>query len=76
MVLKIESVFKKSDTLLADLNSLTKETMNHQNNIGKVLYDENMINDLKKTLQQVNDLTLILIDQLKNDGINVDANIF
>ena len=72
----LKSVFQKSDTLLSDLNSLTKETMNQQNNIGKLLYDENMINDLKKTLQQVNDLTAILIDQLKNNGINVDANIF
>ena len=58
------------------MNYLTKETMNQQNNIGKLLYDENMINDIKKTLQQVNELTSILIDQLKNDGINVDANVF
>lgn len=72
----LKNVFQKSDTLLTDLNNLTKETKNQQNNVGKLLYDENLINDLKKTLQQVNDLTSILIEQLKNDGINVDANIF
>jgi phospholipid/cholesterol/gamma-HCH transport system substrate-binding protein len=72
----LKSVFKKSDTLLTDLNSLTKETLQQQNNAGKLLYDENLVNDLKKTLQQVNDLTSLLIEQLKNDGINVDANIF
>jgi phospholipid/cholesterol/gamma-HCH transport system substrate-binding protein len=72
----LKNVFQKSDTLLTDLNNLTKETRNQQNNVGKLLYDENLINDLKKTLQQVNDLTSILIEQLKNDGINVDANIF
>ncbi|MFZ1520199.1 MAG: MlaD family protein [Ignavibacteriaceae bacterium] len=72
----LKSVFQKSDTLLTDLNNLTKETLNQQNNAGKLLYDDNIVNDLKKTLQQVNDLTSLLIDQLKNDGINVDANIF
>jgi phospholipid/cholesterol/gamma-HCH transport system substrate-binding protein len=73
---ELKTVFQKSDTLLSDLNNLTKETINQQNNVGKLLYDETMINDLKKTLQQVNELTSLLIDQLKNDGINVDANIF
>ncbi len=72
----LKIVVQKSDTLLSDLNSLTKETVNQQNNIGKLLYDENVINDLKQTLKQVNELTSILIDQLKNDGVNVDANIF
>ena len=72
----LKNVVQKSDTLLSDLNNLTKETMNQQNNIGKLLYDENIINDLKQTLKQVNELTSILIDQLKNDGVNVDANIF
>lgn len=72
----LKSVLQKSDTLISDLNNLTKETMNQQNNVGKLLYDENVINDIKKTLQQVNELTSILIDQLKNDGINVDANVF
>lgn len=72
----LKIVVQKSDTLLSDLNNLTKETMNQQNNVGKLLYDENVINDLKQTLKQVNELTSILIDQLKNDGVNVDANIF
>ena len=72
----LKNVVQKSDTLLSDLNNLTKETMNQQNNVGKLLYDENLINDLKQTLKQVNELTSILIDQLKNDGVNVDANIF
>jgi len=72
----LKNVVQKSDTLLSDLNTLTKETMNQQNNVGRLLYDENIINDLKLTLKQVNELTSILIDQLKNDGVNVDANIF
>jgi len=72
----LKSIVQKSDVLLSDLNDLTKETKTQQNNVGKLLYDENMIKDLKQTLNQVNELTSLLIDQLKNDGINVDANIF
>lgn len=72
----LKNVFQKSDSLLSDLNFLAKETKNQQNNVGKLLYDEELINDFKQTLKQVNELTLILIEQLKNDGVNVDANIF
>ncbi|MFZ1279367.1 MAG: MlaD family protein, partial [Ignavibacteriaceae bacterium] len=53
----LKSIVQKSDVLLSDLNDLTKETKNQQNNVGKLLYDENMIKDLKQTLNQVNELT-------------------
>jgi phospholipid/cholesterol/gamma-HCH transport system substrate-binding protein len=72
----LKTVFQKSDTLLTELNSLTRQTMNKENNVGKLLYDENVIKDLKQTLKQVNDLTSLLIKQLKEDGINVNAHIF
>ncbi len=76
LFIDLKKVAEKSDTLISNLNTLTTETINQQNNVGKLLYDENLINDLKKTLKQINELTSILVDQLKNDGINVDANIF
>lgn len=72
----LRTVFEKSDTLLVKLNVLTKQTMDQQNNLGKILYDDSIIKDLKLTLKQVNELTSLLIEQLKGDGINVDANIF
>lgn len=72
----LKNVVQKSDTLISNLNNFTNETMNQKNNVGKLLYDDNVINDLKQTLKQVNDLTSILIDQLKNDGVNVNAHIF
>lgn len=76
IMISLKTVFEKSDTLLIRLNELTRETVNKENNIGKILYDEQLINDLKQTLKQANELTLILVEQLKNDGIKVDANIF
>lgn len=76
MFVNLKTVVLKSDTLLNKLNSFTKQTIDQQNNVGKLIYDETIINDLKQTLKQVNELTSILIEQLKNDGVNVDANIF
>lgn len=76
MFVNLKTIVLKSDTLLNKLNSFTKQTMDQQNNVGKLIYDETIINDLKQTLKQVNELTSILIEQLKNDGVNVDANIF
>ncbi len=72
----LKSLVKKSDELLTDLNTLTSETINQQNNIGKLLYDKEIFKKLNTTLERVDELTSILIDQLKNEGINVDANIF
>lgn len=72
----LNEVVSKSDKLLNDVNQLTDETLNRQNNLGKLLYDEEMMLEIKATLKQVNELTKILIEQLKGKGINVDANIF
>ena len=72
----LKTVVNKSDTLLSKLSTFTEQTMDQQNNIGKLIYDENIIKDLKQTLKQVNELTSILIEQLKTDGVNVDAHIF
>lgn len=72
----LNEVVTKSDKLLNDVNQLTDETLKKQNNLGKLLYDEEMMIDIKATLKQVNELTTILIEQLKGKGINIDANIF
>ncbi len=71
----LNSVVQKSDSLLYKLNSLVDETTARKNNLGKLLYDENLYNDLAGTLKDVKELTKLLTEQLKGDGINVDANI-
>ncbi|WP_337865602.1 MlaD family protein [Ignavibacterium sp.] len=72
----LNEVTNKSNKLLNDINKLTDETFSKKNNLGKLLYDEEMMRDIKATLKQVNELTSILIEQLKGKGVNVDANIF
>ncbi|MCJ7554552.1 MAG: MlaD family protein [Ignavibacteriaceae bacterium] len=75
-VKKIKDVLDKTDDLLLKINKLTDETIEQENALGKLLYDEKMINDIKSALDQLNKLTKILVDQLQGDGIKVDANIF
>jgi phospholipid/cholesterol/gamma-HCH transport system substrate-binding protein len=68
-------VIQNSNELVTKISSLLEETKNKKNNVGKILYDESLINELKTSLENVKELTRILLDQLKDEGINVDANI-
>ncbi len=74
-ILGLNIVILRSDSLLARLNTLADETVARKNNLGKLLYDENLYNDLAGTLKEVKELTRILTEQLKGEGINVDANV-
>lgn len=75
LIKKTESLMTSSNDLITKIDKLVSETSNKQNNLGKFLYDENMMNDLKATLQSVKELTDILNEQLKGEGVNVDAKI-
>ena len=55
---------------------LKLEVKSKENNIGKVLYDENMYDDLVTIISQLKELTEILVQQLKNEGVKVDADVF
>ncbi|MHB1687504.1 MAG: MlaD family protein [Ignavibacteriaceae bacterium] len=68
-------VLKSTDSLVTKINSLTDEIKNKQNNVGKVLYDEKVYQNLTESLQQVNELTKLILKQLKEKGFKVDAKI-
>ena len=72
---ELQIVLSKSDSLLTKINTFADETINRKNNIGKLVYDEELFNNLNGTLKDVKELTHILIQQLKGEGINVDAKI-
>ena len=72
----LQSVLSNTDSLLAKLNIFTDELKNRQNNLGKIIYDEKIYDDLSQSLKQLNELTKIMIEQLKDDGLKVDADIF
>ena len=73
---ELQAVLKNTNTLITKLNKFTDELEAKQNNLGKIIYDEKMFEDLSKTLKQLNELTKLMLEQLKDDGIKIDANIF
>jgi phospholipid/cholesterol/gamma-HCH transport system substrate-binding protein len=72
----INKFLLNSNELVMRIDKLIEETQSKENNLGKALYDDMMIEDLKRTLNSTNELLKILLEQIKDDGINVDANIF
>ena len=72
----LNSILQSSDSLVTKLNFLADETLSGNNNIGKLLYDDSLIISLTKTLEQTKELTKVMLDQLKEDGVKVDASIF
>lgn len=72
----LNSILQSSDSLVTKLNFLTNETLSGDNNIGKLLYDDSLFISLTKTLEQTKELTKVILEQLKEDGVKIDANIF
>ncbi|MBK7106705.1 MAG: MCE family protein [Ignavibacteriae bacterium] len=66
---------QNADSLIQNINSITKETVNGKNNIGKILYDENLFNDVKESLEQLKKLTKTLNKQLEKGGLEVKADV-
>jgi phospholipid/cholesterol/gamma-HCH transport system substrate-binding protein len=62
--------------LVSKANSFAGEIERRENNLGKILYDEELLSNLKKTLNQLESLTKVLNEQINSKGIKVDANIF
>lgn len=72
---ELGSVLRKTDSLMTKMNKLADETVNKENNLGKILYDENLYKNLSSALNDVKTLTKIIIQQLRGEGLNVDANV-
>lgn len=66
----------RADTLFQLSNNFMVEIKNQENNLGKMIYNKLFYTNLDSTLIRMNELTKLLIMQLKDDGINVDASIF
>ncbi|MEW6702838.1 MAG: MlaD family protein [Bacteroidota bacterium] len=71
----VHNALKISKDVLTKVNDLMDKTNQSQNNLGKFLNDADLMNDLKISIQQVKELTKLLVEQLKTKGINVDARI-
>ena len=69
------NVLSKTDSLMTKLNEFSDEVKDQKNNVGKILYDKKLYSNLSQSLKQVNELTELLLKQLKKEGIKVDAKI-
>lgn len=67
---------KETNDLVQKINSFTDEINKRENNLGKILYDDELLGNLKSSIKQLETLTKILVDQLNSKGIKVDAYIF
>lgn len=71
----VEETLQSSKKLIDRINTLAEETQNKQNNLGKILYDDKIVDDLKETVGQLKDLVKLLTEQLKSKGLKVDADV-
>ncbi|HSP86715.1 MAG TPA: MlaD family protein, partial [Ignavibacteriaceae bacterium] len=69
---EFQSVLKNADKLILKLNEFTDEMSAKQNNVGKIIYDEKIYEDLTQSLKQLNELTKLMLQQLKEDGLKID----
>ena len=72
---QIQSLLSKSDTLITGVTQILNDTKSGENNIGKLLYDKELFSEIEATVKTLNELTKVLNDQLKNEGVNVKAKI-
>lgn len=72
---KLNKLLDDSRSIVSKINHFIEETEKGNNNAGKLLYDAELVSDLKQTLKQTKELTRILVEQLKSNGIKVEADI-
>jgi len=72
---ELRALIQKTDTLMTEANEFASEVKNKENNVGKILYDKDLYENLTGSVKRLNELTKILLEQLKKEGINIDAHI-
>ena len=74
-VKNLSSVVKSTDTLITRLNEFAAEVKEKKNNIGKLMYDDSLVNELHTSIKQINELTKEFLQQIKTKGLKVDAKV-
>jgi len=75
-VSKLKTLLIKSDSLVSQFNYLTAQTIEGDNNISKLLYDDSLVVKITNTFKLLNQISNIILHQLQQDGVKVDANIW
>ena len=74
-VKNLSSVMKNTDSLITKLNEFATEVKEKKNNIGRLMYDENLVKELHTSIKQINELTKEFLEQIKSKGLKVDAKV-
>jgi len=72
----VSKLVKSTDTLMLKLSNFMVEVENKDNNLGKLLYDKDLVENLSSTLKKLKELTDTINKQINDEGLKVDANIF
>lgn len=71
----LKTLLEETNSLVSKANEVADEIKTKKNNVGKLLYDEELYSNLNKSITQLNELTKLILEQLKGDGFKVDANV-
>jgi phospholipid/cholesterol/gamma-HCH transport system substrate-binding protein len=69
----LKELTKTTGKLIEKISLLVDETQGQKNNLGKIMYDESLVPELKQTLATLKELLTVLNSQLQKDGVNVKA---
>lgn len=72
----LNGLMSNTDSLVSQLSTFMTDIDNGENNIGKLVHDKNIMKDLQETLALLNQLSGLVLEQLKGEGFKVDADIF
>lgn len=75
-VSSINELLTNTDRMVSKLDSFFVEIRNEDNNIGKIIYDKELVNNLSISLKNLKELSELINNQLKDKGIKVDAKVF
>lgn len=70
-----EKLVTKMSDVSSKLDSFLEQTQNQKNNLGKLIYDEKVYKELENSLKRLNEITEILLEQMKTGGIKVDTKV-
>ncbi len=68
-------IVENANTLVNKLNNFVDDINKQENNFGKLLHDETLFNDLKEMLKKVDEMTSVILEQLQNNGLKVEADV-
>jgi phospholipid/cholesterol/gamma-HCH transport system substrate-binding protein len=70
-----EKLVARLNDVSSKLDSFLEQTQNQKNNFGKLIYDEKIYKDLENSLNRLNEITKLMLEQMNTEGIKVDTKI-